>query len=283
MLPKSGNLEYDVYHKIAGLFTSRSGLKIVDRDWLKFTMAVKARMKALSIPKESLYLQKLITEHAGPQDEFYQLAAQVVNPESYFFRDKGHQMALSNTIFPRLIQARSSAKRLNIWSAGCSTGEETYSLAMVLTKVLPDWGLWKINLVGTDLNVFSISKAQKGLYRQNSLRDITPAELHKYFIKTGDQWLVNPIYRSMVKFHLGNLVEDMFPSIVSEFQQMDLILCRNVFIYFQPHVVAQVVAKFAKTLQPGGILLLGHGEAQVDPSLGLKSELIPGALIYKKL
>jgi len=273
----------DILVKIADLFRLRSGWKIAGRDWVKFHSCVMQRIALLKLDKMSSYYQKLVLPQPKLSDEFCNLASLMVNSESYFFRDKGQQAALQNHIFPTLIKAKSASKQLKIWSAGCSTGEEAYSLAMMLSFILPNWREWKLTILGTDLNGDSIKKAEKGEYRENSMRDVDIVDKNRFFTKVDKTWHVLPTYQPMVKFQQGNLVEDQFPSLISEFQNMDLIVCRNVFIYFNQEAITRVVQKFAKTLQRGGILMLGHGEAQVDETWGLKGELLPGALIYKKM
>lgn len=277
-----GGSDQEIMIKISDLLRDRSGWKISERDWGKFQAAIKTRMAVLKLDKIQKYHQKLILSPMGHADEFFQLTALLINPETYFFRDNGHQTALRQNILPQLIKLRSATKQLRIWSAGCSTGEEPYSLAILLRALIPEWNEWRITIIGSDISQESIQKAQKGIFKENALREIKLSERSLYFTKVGNEWLLDSKFRTMVRFYQGNLVEDLFPSSVTEFQHMDLIVCRNVFIYFHQKAINKVVEKFTKTLDPKGILLLGHGEAQIDEATGLKSELIEGALIYRK-
>lgn len=269
--------------KIAELFHERSGWKMSDRDWGKFTTAIYARMNFFKIDNPVLYYQKLIMTPKGQTEEFFRLAAMMVNNETYFFRDKGHFSSLKNEIFPALIQARGQSKFLRIWSAGCSTGEEPYSLAILIRSILPDFAGWRVTILGTDISLEAIQKARLGLYKENSLRDIPVKERSLYFSKKGEEWLLDEKYRQMVRFYQGNLVEDEFPSIATEFNHIDLIVCRNVFIYFHHAAIDKVVGKFEKTLNPGGVMLFGHGEVRIEGNPNLKAQLVSGALIYKKV
>lgn len=282
--PTSQSLpDQDVLNKIADLFRERSGWKMSGRDWNKFTTAINARMNFHKIDNVMAYYNKLIMSAAGQTEEFFQLASLMANHETYFFRDKGHFTALKTIILPELIQLRRSSKILRIWSAGCSTGEEPYSLAMLIRSLLPDFIQWRITILGSDISLEAIEKARKGLYRENSLRDIELKDRPLYFSKQGNEWLLDAKFRQMVRFFQGNLVEDMFPSMLSEFNHLDLIICRNVFIYFHHTAISKVVEKFLKCLNPGGVMLFGHGEVQIHSTPEVKTQLIQGALIHKKL
>lgn len=269
--------------KIAELFHERSGWKMSDRDWGKFTTAIHARMNFFKMDNVILYYHKLILTPKGQTEEFFQLAGLMVNNETYFFRDKGHFSSLKNEIFPALIYAKAQSKVLKIWSAGCSTGEEPYSLAILIRSLLSDFAMWRVTILGSDISLEAIQKARTGLYKENSLRDIPLKDRSLYFSKQGEEWLLDEKYRQMVRFYQGNLVEDVFPSVATEFNHVDLIVCRNIFIYFHHAAIDKVVNKFEKTLNPGGVMLFGHGEVRIEGNSNLKTQLISGALIHKKV
>jgi chemotaxis protein methyltransferase CheR len=279
-ISQSGN---ETLAKIAEFFRQRSGLKIAGRDWHKFHEAIAERMLLLKISNIHTYYQKLLFPLGGGSDEFLQLTALVINPESYFFRDAPYLSALRDIILPRLIESCRPSRQLRIWSAGCSTGEEAYSIAILLSALLPLKEHWQVMIVGTDICEESIAKALRGIYKESSLRDLSEAERHSYFTKnSNNEWLLREKYRTMVKFQQGNLVEDQFPSTVTEFHDMDLIICRNVFIYFHPTAIYTSVTKLANTLKPGGIFIPGHGEVQAADFPSLKGELLPGVFLFKK-
>ena len=156
--------------------------------------------------------------------------ALLTNGETYFFRDHGQFDLLRLRLLPELIERRRDAKTLRLWSAGCSSGEEAYSLAMLLDMLLPKRDGWNILILGSDIDEAALAKARRGHYGQWSFRMAPPALKQRYFQRKGDEWMLDERIRSMVTFRTSNLIGETFPS--AELRDMDLILCRNVFIYF---------------------------------------------------
>jgi len=143
--------------------------------------------------------------------------------------------ALRHTVLPAIIQERrqKNFKQLRIWSAGCATGEETYTLAMLLAELLPDIQQWSISLLSTDINAAYLAFAQKGIYTKRSFRGETPSELAQtWFIQNEGRYQVKPEIRRLVTFAPLNLIEDEYPSFANHTTNMDLIVCRNITIYF---------------------------------------------------
>lgn len=200
--------------------------------------------------------------------EYEHLIAGITVGESYFFRDQAQMTFLRDTWLPALIVRRRQEGNLSlrVWSAGCSDGQELYSIALLLAGLLPDLERWNLHLLGTDLNVAALARAVHARYSEWSLRATTDAERQRHFRQEADgTWALSPTLRRLGRFAYLNLREDSFPSILSETVALDLILCRNVFIYFDPAMVKQVMAKFHASLAPGGCLLLGASDL-VDSS-----------------
>lgn len=194
--------------------------------------------------------------------EWEHLAVSLTVGESYFFRDSGQFDVISTELLPLIIDRNRKSKRIKIWSAGCSTGEETYSLAMTLDGVLPARDGWDIDIIGTDINRDFLSRARKGRYSEWSFRMADDVTRAIYFKKKNDEWQVSEEIRSMARFQLLNLIDDKYPDIVSGISDFDLILCRNVFIYFEQKTVIQVVRKLIQCLSPNGFLITGHAEVR---------------------
>lgn len=173
---------------------------------------------------------------------------------SEFYRNGKRWEVLQNKIFPMLLK---SNKRLKIWSAACSTGEEPYSLAMVLSHYLP---LSQINVLATDLDENVIQKAKLGLYPERSLAEVPRDVQAKYFEKEGSYYRVKDEVKRTVSFQKHNLLKDPYG------QNFDLIVCRNVMIYFTEEAKDQIYQKFSKALRPGGILFVGSTEQIFNPS-----------------
>jgi chemotaxis protein methyltransferase CheR len=178
--------------------------------------------------------------------------------ETLFFRDLSVFDALQKEILPKLIEARRNVRRLSIWSAAASSGQEAYSIAMLLKE----FGLegWKVQILGTDLNQQILDKAAAGKYLQIEVNRGLPAKyLVKYFTRAGLDWQICDALRSMVKFQRFDLRTSM-----SSFGPFDLIFCRNVLIYFDVDTKKQILASIRRTMSPGGLLALGAAETTIN-------------------
>lgn len=178
--------------------------------------------------------------------------------ETLFFRDLSVFDALQKDILPKMIEARRSVRRLSIWSAAASSGQEAYSIAMLLKE----FGLegWKVQIFGTDLNQQILDKAAAGRYLQIEVNRGLPAKyLVKYFTRAGLDWQISDALRAMVKFQRFDLRTSM-----SSFGPFDLIFCRNVLIYFDVETKKQILASLRRTMNPGGLLALGAAETTIN-------------------
>ncbi|MFY9327788.1 MAG: protein-glutamate O-methyltransferase CheR, partial [Georgfuchsia sp.] len=204
-----------------------------------------------------------------------------LNGETYFFRDHGQFDLLRLRLLPELIERRRDVKTLRLWSAGCSSGEEAYSLAMLLDMLLPQHDDWNISILGSDIDETALVKARQGRYRQWSFRMAPPELKHRYFQHNGDEWKLIDRIRNMVTFSIVNLIDAPFPN--AQLQNMDLILCRNVFIYFNAAAVTAVANKLAATLNQGGYLLTAHTELIGHRVPNLQNKLFPEGVVYQQI
>lgn len=212
------------------------------------------------------------------------LAAHLTVGETYFFRDRGSFQALEEKILPDLIAAgRSAGKCLRIWSAGCSTGEEPYSVAILLRRILPDWREWNISILATDINPGSLKKGIAGVYGSWSFRDNPQWAVGSAF-RTREDGLfeISADLRKMVTFSFFNLVEDGCPSLLVGNNAIDIILCRNVLMYFTPEQAKKVIGKFYRSLVMGGWLLVSPFEMQHMGSSDFFAVPLSGAVHYRK-
>ena len=215
-------------------------------------------------------------------EEWEELSRLFTCGETFFFRDHGQFDLLHLRLLPELIAQHRNDKILRLWSAGCASGEEVYSLAMLVDMLLPERDDWDILILGTDINSEAIAKARRGRYGQWSFR-LIPAEMQqRYFHPEGNEWLLDERIRRMVTFRVANLVSEPFPNLDSKLHDMDLILCRNVFIYFSPSAVHAVAAKFAAALLEGGYLLTAHTELIGHTVLELESRLLNEGVVYQR-
>lgn len=194
--------------------------------------------------------------------EMEHLIAGITVVESYFFRERTQIEFLRTTWMPQVISAkqRTGEKSLRIWSAGCAAGQEVYTLAILMREALPDIEAWTVHLMGMDINTEALGHAIRGRYSEWSFRATSDETRTRYFSRHGDEYEVSSGLRGMVSFAYLNLVDDSFPSMLNGTNALDLIVCRNVFIYFDRDIVGQVLNKFSACLVPGGCLLLGASD-----------------------
>ena len=212
------------------------------------------------------------------------LAGSLTVGETHFFRDPRVFTFLEATLLPGLVAARRGRdRRLRIWSAGCASGEEPYSIAILLHRLLPDLSDWHITILGTDINPKVLAQAAAGSYSEWSFRD-TPAWVKpRCFTKTsGNRYELQPWLKRMVSFACLNLVEDVYPSILNNTNAQDLIICRNVLLYFAPAGIPPVVQRFHRSLVDGGQLVMGAVEASLMTFPGFTPVPAPGVALYRR-
>ena len=206
-----------------------------------------------------------------------QVVEAMTTNETSFFRD-GHPFeALRTTIIPELIENSGSKKTLNIWSAACSTGQEIYSIAMILREHFPELRNWKVDLLGTDISDDVLEKSKAGTYSQIEVNRGLPATLMtKYFQRAGMQWQVNDDLRSMTSFNKLNFI-DPWPLM----PKMDIVFMRNVLIYFCPQTKKSILQKLRSVLAPNGILFLGAAETTINLDSAFERVQVGDCSYYK--
>ena len=211
------------------------------------------------------------------------LASHLSVGETYFFREKRSLDILGEQVLPQLLQARRHERRLRIWSAGCSTGEEAYTIAMLLDGLIPDIKDWNITILATDFNPKFLCKAARGVYGEWSFRD-APGWLHgRYFTKIGEgRFEIIPRIRKMVTFSYLNFADDIYPSLSNNTGAMDIIFCRNVLMYFTAQRAKQVTGNFHRALVDGGWLIVSPAEASNTLLPSFTPVEFPGAVLYRK-
>jgi chemotaxis protein methyltransferase CheR len=211
------------------------------------------------------------------------LALHLTVGETYFFRENLSLEALKNNILPPLIEERPKGKReIRMWSAGCCSGEEAYTLAILLYEMLPDIESWNITIIGTDINRKFIQKAIKGRYTQWSFRTTPINLLNRYFKKTGNEFEVIPEIKKMVSFSFINLADNKYPSIATNTEAIDVIFCRNVLMYFSVEQRANVINRFTQSLVHNGWLITSPVEVFNEDIPNLTRVNIDGAIVYQK-
>ena len=179
--------------------------------------------------------------------------------ESFFFRDKTPFEHFVDTMLPKMLEARSRERRIRIWCAAASTGQEPYSLAMCLKEAEAKLGGWRFEIIGTDLSNEVLDKAKAGVYSQFEVQRGLPINhLLKYFTQNGDTWQISSALRSMVQYRKLNLLENF-----SSLGQFDIVFCRNVLIYFDNPTKIDILGRISKLMPADGFLVLGAAETVV--------------------
>jgi chemotaxis protein methyltransferase CheR len=217
------------------------------------------------------------------EDRIEALAEYLTIGETHFFRDHKLFRALEDQIFPDLIAARRlDGMNLKIWSAGCATGEEPYSIAILLHRMIPDLNRWKVTILGTDVNRTFLRKAEEGLYTQWSFREVPPDIERTCFRKSGNLSAIDQNIKEMVKFSHLNLAKGVFPNFSNGTDTVDIVFCRNVLMYFTPERQQQVIERFFQCLPEGGWLIVSPTEAPCVEHPKFESVSFDGVLVFRK-
>jgi chemotaxis protein methyltransferase CheR len=247
------------------LVAQRFGLYFEDAKLDFLADVLQRRMEDTRCDLFSLY-QRRIASSVNEHEELCALAEQLTVNETYFFRYADHFRAFAEVVVPNRMQARAHQRRLRILSAGCASGEEAYSLAILIRDRLPELASWDIAIHGIDVNASMVGKALRARYSTWSLRD-TPADLHrKYFRADGRDFLLDSTLKPGVTFEERNLVEE--DPLFWQDNAFDVVFCRNVTMYFTIEATRSVISRIARSLAPGGFLFLGHAETLRGVSQG---------------
>jgi chemotaxis protein methyltransferase CheR len=246
-------LEYEYLRK---LLKERSGLDLsADKQYL-----VESRLIPLARKAGLMGIGELVQKIKNGSDDLTVDAIEAMTTnETFFFRDKIPFDHLRQTVVPELMQARSSRRSLRIWCAASSTGQEPYSIAMVLKEFSAQLSGWRVEIVATDLSLGVLEKARAGIFSQFEVQRGLPIQLLvKHFRQVGELWQLNADIRAMVQHRQLNLMQDF-----SHLGTFDVIFCRNVLIYFDQDTKIGVFNRLAKSLEADGVLALGAAESVV--------------------
>jgi chemotaxis protein methyltransferase CheR len=239
--------DFDLYRN---LIYKESGITFTptNRSILESRLKEKLREKGVDSPKT---YYNTITKNA---EELKSFLGAITTNLTRFFRNQAHFDALQQHVVPELLKIKQNAgKVLKIWSAGCSTGEEPYSIAMLLSEILPMG--WKFDIVASDINLKCLMTAKEGFYADNRIEGIPAAYLKKYFDKIAGGYKVKPAIISRIRFDYHNLSHD------SGLRNLDIVFCRNVIIYFDEVAQTAVMKRFWDSMSSKSFLFIGHSES----------------------
>jgi chemotaxis protein methyltransferase CheR len=265
---------------LAKIIYDRSGIHFPDAKKYILESRLSHRLGELELTGFDHYIALL---SMGPyqQDEFQEMFNRITINETSFFRNDAQLDVFEKRVLPELLEDRAKTKRLRIWSAACSTGDEPFTLAILLHRSL---GVrlsdWKIEILGTDISERALNIATAGLYTSYSVRTTPKVVLDKYFKTDGRNFTLNDDIRKMVSFEKHNLKDRLA---AKRHGTWDVIFCRNVLIYFDDSMKKQVVATFADQLAGDGSLFIGHSERIKDISDRFEQIPIPQGFCYRKM
>ena len=269
---------------ISTRISSEIGLFFPEDRWRDLKRGILGAAVELGCVDADHFVERLI---ASPADRkmIEVLARHLTTGETYFFREKQVFLILKEKILPGLIRSRSaSGKIIRIWCAGCSSGEEPYSIAILLKQMLPDIHDWNITIRATDINIDALLRAREGIFGEWSFRDTDP-ELRNSFFTTGEKgrFVINPEIKKMVSFAYLNLVSDPYPELANNTNAMDIIFCRNVLMYFSPEQVESVTRRFHHALLDGGWFVTSVTETSLNLTREFSGINLPEAIVYRKV
>lgn len=248
------------FELIAQLLKERSGLSLnKDKAYL-----LESRLNPVARKWNFAGFDELAQAIRAGRDEalLVEVTEAMTTNESFFFRDQKPFEQFTQMVLPQLMENRKDARRFRIWSAACSSGQEPYTLAMLLKEHEAKLQGWKIEIVATDLSNQILDKARAGLYSQFEVQRGLPITLLvKYFKQTGERWQIDDGVRKMVTFQKFNLLDDMKP-----LGRFDVVFCRNVLIYFDPPTKTKILSNIADLMPADGFLYLGGAETVLGTS-----------------
>jgi len=252
---------------LAGLLEARTGQQLtLSRRW-----RIETALSALLRERGIASLDELITILVmGKEPNLSQMVVEaLLNNETYFFRDRAPFDTLQRIALPELAQRRAKSKRLRIWSAGCSTGQEVYSLSMLFAEQPEQWRGWTIDILGTDVSTGCVDRARNGAYSQFEVqRGLGINQMIKWFEECADGWRAVEPLRKPIRFQVHNLLEPApHPG------DFDIVLCRNVLLYLSPERKTLAFERIAAAMAPDGWLMLGAGETVIGQTSKLGADI----------
>ena len=276
-------LDTTLLGEVSGFIAERMGLHFPEERWPDLARGLKTAGQELGFEYPGACVRWLMTRELTTR-QIETLASRLTVGETYFFRGPASFEALGREILPALVARRSEAGRtFRLWSAGCCTGEEAYSLAITCARALPDLRAWNVSILATDINPKFLAKAEAGVYSEWSFRS-APGWLRERFFSPapGKKLAIDPALKNLVHFDYLNLAEDVYPSLHNHTNAMDVIFCRNVLMYFTPGHQRQVVAALHRCLVDGGYLLVNPAEASASLLPMFAMENIGGVILFRK-
>jgi chemotaxis protein methyltransferase CheR len=280
-LGKSQGLTNEEFVALRDFIYQQSGIFIAENRKYLIENRLAGRIRELNLKNYGEYYNYLRYD-ANKNSELTKLFEVVTTNETSFYRNPPQLQIFQDVVLKRILDdlRKKGTKRLRIWSAGCSTGEEPYTLAIILHEVLKtEIATWDIKISASDLSESVLAAAKKGLYSDYALRTTPPDIVSRYFTLQDKVYHVNPKLKTLISFGHLNLSDKMQ---IRRIDPSHIVFCRNVIIYFDDEMKKQVIGSFYDNLLPGGVLLIGHSESLHNISRTFKPEQHSGTIVYMK-
>jgi chemotaxis protein methyltransferase CheR len=270
MTEEAFRLLRDLVHGHCGIWFREDSRYLLER-------RLGPRVQALALPDFDAYHRYLLFD-PGRAAELEEVADVLTTHETYFFREPLQLRAFSREILPALAEARGRERRLRILSAGCSTGEEAYTLAVLVRDSRLFEG-WEVEITGCDISRRCIAQARAGAYGEHAFRMPEASPMRRWFRLRGGKWVIDDAIRRTVRFHRDNLLD---PGALASVSRLDAIFCRNVMIYFDLGARRRVLRRLHERLHEGGWLLLGHSESLLNVTADFEIVHLESDLVYRR-
>lgn len=267
------NLSLEQFRDIAQLVERMTGINLPDRKHALVYSRLARRVRSLGMKSFADYCA--FVNGTDGKEELFKMAEALTTNVTKFFREDHHFDHFRSKMMPRLANTAKSGGRVRIWSAGCSSGQEPYSIALCILSALPDARSYDIKILATDLNTQVLATGQKGVYSIEDLSSIPTNLRNSWTESSGDRFEFAPAAKNLISFKQLNLIEPWPMS-----GQFDVIFCRNVMIYFSQELQSSLWDRFAAKLVDDGMIYIGHSERVVGPATGKLN--IEGPTAYRK-
>jgi len=270
-------LSLERFRLLRDMINEKSGLYFSDDNRFLLESRLGDRLARLGLGSFDEYYH-LLKYYPDADDEMDEIIEVLTTNETYFFREEYQLRSFAADVLPMFARKFARKRRLSIWSAGCSSGEEVYTIAMILLESKLFEG-WDLRVIGNDISERVVRKARRGVYGPSSFRAARPDMVKKYFTETTDGLRISDEVRSICHFGQSSLLNRDGLIFVG---RVDAVFCRNVLIYFDKKSKLDAISIFYKHLNPGGYLLLGHTESLINLSTAFELAHLSEDLVYRK-
>lgn len=267
-----------IFASLRDLIYEQSGIYFQDNKKYVLESRLQPRLRERKCASYEEYYN-LLRFDAWREKELSTLFTLVTTNETFFYRDLAQLQTFTDTILPTVIKASQGVEKIRLWSAACSTGDEPYTLALMLLEQ-PALAKWTVEILASDISEAVLDQARKGIYGQYAVRNIPPALLRKYFTEDAGQYVLSAAVKRLVKFATMNLYDSTRLKLV---RGMDVIFCRNCLIYFDEKAKQRIVNNLYDALRPGGYLVIGFSESLHNVTRAFRPVHGGRAVVYQKM